>query len=317
VTTLKRTPRSMNTFLCAFIMLLLSEEAWADDLDIIVTKDAVPETRGEAYQRLTQAEFPMIAKKLAAQFSAALMLTGSGPSTKEPWKEARLADLYRVQFTLLQLWNYQLEEKAQRMEHVGLLLDLLEAPDIGYGRYLALHQIIEVLNHGLPYNSDKTPSAESILKRLDVLARDTRQPEDLRQHLLTVLFQYGDADKYFDLIIKLIADTRNVASKGGILTSCAPPGLAVRLTGENRRKYVRLSFEYIEDTNDGFSGHGYHLACTVGSFVGVKPVRDGQGSFAPDQNLPKYQDSNGLKKSFFQDTVNNALKWWAENNKNY
>lgn len=80
----------MKTFLCAFAMLLLSAAAWEDDLDIIVAKDAAPEARGEAYQRLTQAEFPVIDKKLAAQFSSVLLQAGAGPSTKEPRKEARL-----------------------------------------------------------------------------------------------------------------------------------------------------------------------------------------------------------------------------------
>ena len=282
-----------------------------------MTKDAAPEARGEAYYRLTKVEFSVIAKKLAAQFSTRLAFSGVGSSTKEPWKEARFTDWERANFTLLQLWYYHLEEREQKMEHVGLLLDLLESPEIGYGKSLALYQITEAIYHGLPHNSAKIPSKDGVMKRLDALVQDTRQPLDLRQQLVTILFKYGDADKYFDRIIEMSSATVSVVGKGEVLRTCAPPGLATRLTGKNRRRYVRLCFEYIQEMDDGISGHGYFLAGSIGSFVGVKPVRDGQSSFAPDQKLPKYQDANGLNKSFFQDAVNNALAWWAENKKNY
>jgi hypothetical protein len=56
-------------------------------------------------------------------------------------------------------------------------------------------------------------------------------------------------------------------------------------------------------------GYGYFLASAVGSHVGTE--------FVPDQSDPKYKGENGLKDTFFIETVENALRWWEENKSAY
>ncbi len=56
-------------------------------------------------------------------------------------------------------------------------------------------------------------------------------------------------------------------------------------------------------------GHSYFIASSLGDYVGVR--------FVPDQSDPIYKGLHGLKDAFFIETVDNALKWWAENKEKY
>jgi hypothetical protein len=89
------------------------------------------------------------------------------------------------------------------------------------------------------------------------------------------------------------------------------------LSFENRKLLYNYGFTLLGQIDDGKTGKGYGLALHLGRFVGIKSIHDVQATFQADQRLPEYQGEHGFKDSFFQDTVNNARNWWAENQKDF
>ena len=71
--------------------------ASADDLDLIASPATPPEEMGNAYERLTHADFPAIAPKLARLLGDPhLYLSGIGPRTAQPWDEKPLLRTRRI-----------------------------------------------------------------------------------------------------------------------------------------------------------------------------------------------------------------------------
>lgn len=64
---------------------------------------------------------------------------------------------------------------------------------------------------------------------------------------------------------------------------------------------VRSGFQIIEQGD----GRAYDIACALHRYLG--------SHFQPDQSDPKYQGNGRLTDAFFEDTVTNALAWWADN----
>lgn len=289
----------------------------ADDLDVIVDTTVAAKRRGEAYARLTTSEFRAIAPKLAKLIGTHPVLTGIGPSTKQPWSELQLSEGDRIGCTLSQLWHHHIEKGQTRGELIPLLLDLLDDSTIGSGRELAVSELSVRLHFGRSLSDPSIPPIDSILSRLEVLATDAKQPNDFRRSLVTILFEHGDPNKYLASAIELTSAEDTPLRQAESFRFCTPTSNAGKLTAANRKKYLRHSYQLLEQIDDGRSGTGYFLAMHIGQFVGVPPVRDGQGAFAPDQRLPKYQGQHGLTESFFQDTVINARKWWSEHKNEY
>lgn len=289
----------------------------ADDLDAIVDTTAAAESRGQAYDRLTAAEFRVIAAKLATLVGKHPVFTGIGPQTKQPWSETQLSEGDRIGCTLHQLWRYHIETAKTRGEHVPLMLDLLDDSDIGAGRHLAISELSSRLRFGRASSDPSLPSLDNILSRLDRLATDAKQPNDFRRRLIEILFQHGDPNKYLASAIELSSAEDTPLGQAEAFRFCTPTAQANKLTDVNRKRYVRHCYQLLEQIDNGRSGAGYFLAMHIGQFVGIPPVRAGQGSFAPDQRLAQYQDKHGLAKSFFQDTVVNARKWWSEHKHEY
>lgn len=317
------------------ILLGVTHCASADDLDTIVASDISATQRGELYERLTKVEFAPIAAKLARFLGHFPIITGIGPQTRHPWSEPRLSEGDRIACTLRQLWDHHLPAVRQRGESVGIMLSILDDPifETGVGsplpdfpgtafserfdgRALALYEIRGELGREKVPTGSSQAMRDRALRRLDRLARDTTQPDAVRTTTIEALSYFADPNAYLDLAIHLASKVRTPAGQGQTFNGLMCGGR--RLNAENQKRYLRHVFSLLEASDDGSSGAGYHLAISIGHTLGIRPLRDLQGPFTPDQRLPKYQGKNGgLTPGFFQDTVNNARKWWSENQSRY
>ena len=313
-------------------LLGLNHCSFADDLDAIVARDISAVQRGELYERLTKVEFAPIAAKLARLKGHYPILTGIGPQTRQPWSESGLSEGDKIGCTLHQLWEHHLDAARQRGDSVQIMLSVLDDPIFQPGVGAALPDFplrgfddrfdgrlsaLSVIQSELIVSRGKLPQAlrERILKRLDQMVQDAAQPAALRERAIGMLSAHGDPNEYLELAIQLSSKERTPVRQGGAFRLLTPG--ARRLTAENQKRWLHHAYSLLEKIDDGRSGEGYDLALTIGSVLGIRPVRDLQGAFAPDSSLSKYQGKNGLTHSFFQDTVNNARKWWSENQSRY
>jgi len=81
------------------------------------------------------------------------------------------------------------------------------------------------------------------------------------------------------------------------------------LSDKNRRLVLAAGFEVLKDWTESELQHGYFVATQLGFIL---KIRD---EFAPNQKARKYQGEHGLTDEFFIDTVKNALRWHAKNEK--
>lgn len=282
--------------------------AGADDLDTLVANDSTVEQRSAAYCRLAEGDFASFAGRLATLIGTHPVLTGIGPRTKTPWLEAQLVPSDRIGCTLSQLWNVLTPPTTERGRLILLLLEILEQPAVGAGRSLVIEELKSRLHYGIEYGDKTLPPLHDITTRLGRFARDDTQPTHLRRRVVEILLEHGDPNEYLDLAIALSneGDALRRSETFRFTTTMLQPE---RLTAQNRKRYLSHCVALLESIDDGRTGKGYFLAMHIGRFVGVKPVRPGQGAFAPDQRRQMYQADGGLNQAFFQDTVNNARRW--------
>lgn len=306
--------KSINA-LCLFA---IGSVALADDLDLLVDARTPPEERGNVYARLATVDFPSIAPKLATLIGTHPVLTGIGPRTKQPWLEEQMSEGDRIGCTLNQLWSFHVDRTRLDGQQIGLLLTILEDPSVGQGRYLPLQEIASRLHYG-KYDATYTnlPPVKTVLDRLDRLVRDESTPNHFRQNILAILFEHGDPNQYLDLTITISSSSSTDLQRSEAFRFCTPTLRREHLSAANQALYLRHAFTMLEKINDGKSGTGYFLAMHIGAFIGIKPVRAGQGAFAPDQRRRRYQKQGGLNERFFQETVDNALQWWKNNRHAY
>jgi len=297
------------------VLFIVAPAAWADDLDLMVDETVSAEVRAEAQARLASAEFRSIIARLSELISShrieSELRSGMGSPCDEPEK---LNERARIDCNLRQLWRQHMVAAKARREDVELMLDLLEDPSVGLGKRLVVWDLSSRLQIAIDnYQWSFLPTLQEVLQRLECFAQDAREPDDLRRVIIDLLVRNGDQNKYLDLALELSSAGDTPHRRAEFFQSCTRYCRQDKLSPENRRKYLRHAFRLLEQVDDGHSGHGYFLASQIGRFVGVPPVQEGQGSFAPDSRLPEYQGPQGLKEKLFQDTVNNACKWWEEN----
>jgi hypothetical protein len=273
--------------------------SYADDLDIIADRKTTPDERGRAYDRLTNADFNLIAAKLAIMIGTHPVLTGIGPRTKEPWNETQLSEGDRIGCVLSQLWQCHVRPTNSREQYIGIMLTLLEDSSVEPGRQLVIGELTTLLHFGRQF-SDTTLSWDTILPRLDRFARDLKQPNYFREKIVKVLFEHSDPNQYLDLAIELSSLENTPRSQADAFKLCTESFDKSKFSEANRKKYVKHCFELLEKADDGQNGIGVSLAMRVGEFLGIPPVRATEGSFAPDSQLKKYRDANGnIKQNFY------------------
>ena len=315
---------------CLHILLFLlalgcGQSVQADDLDVIVDRSTTPSERGEAYERLTKVPFESVAAKLLTLIGRTPVLTGINPVDPDhPWLEPRVSEHDRIGMTLHRLWKFYLDNQKTREKRINLMLELLENQSIGSGRSLVALELENCLYWGMRHHD--LPPLDKVLPRLEKIARNPKEPNGLRQTIFGILLEQGDPNHYLDDAIALCeeelektygySETAEVkqmrrSERFRFMVLHHVRG-GEKLTPENRAKCLRYGFQELKKIDDGRSGGGYFLAMDLGRLAGVEPMIPGGSPFCPDSRLPKYQGKHGLTESFFQEPVDNALKWWSE-----
>jgi hypothetical protein len=293
---------------------IMAPAVWADDLDVMVDETVSVETRAEAQARLAAAEFRPLMARLSELISSHRIETELRSGMNSPCdKPEKLNERQRIGCKLRQLWREQMAAAKERGDAMELMLGLLEDPSVGLGKNLVVWEVSARLHFASMHHDPALPPLREILQRLDRVVQNPREYDSHRRVIIDILMEHGDQNKYLDLALDLFSTGDPPIHRSAIFGECARHCLASKLTPANRRKYLLHAFRLLEEIDDGHSGHGYGLASQIGRFIGIPPVRQGTGSFAPDQRLPEYQKPSGLNEKFFQDTVNNARKWWEEN----
>jgi hypothetical protein len=210
-------------------------------------------------------------------------------------------------------------DKETQLKTGGLMLEMVEDESLGLERVSALEDIRLRLFHsgwGPPLG---LPPLDELHSRLERIARDEKQPVKFRRHVLRVIFVRAQLDAYLDLTAQLAASEPTAMEKAVAFFDMTAQAERSRFSEEAGKRYVRLCFEYLKPVDDHRNGDGYHFATKIGRFVGIREVDDSHGPFGPKRSLPKYQgaDKDPMTNGYFQDTVDNAMKWWEENKSKY
>lgn len=269
------------------------------------------------YDHYVGSEFAEIAQELAKRVGVNQPHQSHIPQEKlaEPWTHS-------LSLTLSSAWRFHTDYAALK-EPVGkkfeILMAVLENRDVRSGRRLALNEIATRLHWGsYPVTKDGSlPPNSDTIRRLRAIAFNRQEQTELREAIVPILFEHGDPNDYLELAIELASLKSDPLAIAASFRFATPVRISDRLTKENRARYLNYAFRLLESIDNRKSGTGYFLAVHIERFVGVLPVRPGQGSFAPDQTLDEYQGENGLTASFFQKTVDNASEWWMKNKSKY
>ena len=288
-----------------FLLLLVNTTLLADELDLLVNRNTSSEMCGKLYSSLCKKDFSEIAPKLAKLITTHPVITGIGPQTNKPWNEKQLSQDDRIGCTLWQLWRYHVIRVKQKSyaECIELMMSIFgntKAKD--RERQIALREISSNLHFGVsPYGRTlSTTEVNKTISRLDKYVFDESESIALRKSILPILFEHGDPNKYLNLAIEITNIETNPLVKVQSFWNVTPPYNTDKYTPENRNKYLKYAFDLLKQVDDGKTGKGYFLARHIGRFVGA------ENEFPPKKNVSG-------NDSYFQETVNNALKWWGEN----
>jgi hypothetical protein len=225
------------------------------------------------------------------------------PMTSKPWLEERCPESERIRYAAGTIWRAVTERaEAGSLSEPLAKLCLEDRPE---GERLFYLNALFYRHYG--------QLAKAALERL---AHDKAQPPEIGVKAAEILVQRVDADVYMRVLIDA-CDRIKDSSPRSERFRFATERLAGKISADSRKAILNYGFAQLRQIDDGKSGRGYFLAMHLGSIIGIKPIRDGQGAFAPDQRLQQYQGEHGLKDSFFQDTVNNAQEWWRKHERDY
>lgn len=222
-------------------------------------------------------------------------------TTNKPWMKLSYPVHVRVRCASETIW-YTVVAKASP----GSIADVLVESAVGSGAVAERLLYLTELRHR--HYSERTRG------RLERIAKDHTQPAPIVLAATEILVQRADANVYFPDLLKACDRIENILDRSEQFRRVTDD-LRGKMSLENQNRFLDYGFSLLRRINDGRSGRGYFLACHLGRFIGIPPVRDGQGEFTPDQRLPRYHTSvndGALNELFFQETVDNALRWCHE-----
>jgi len=196
---------------------------------------------------------------------------------------------------------------------MNLMLSLLENQSIGNARYTVAQEIGNRLYWGMREHDASLPPFSEVQPRLEKIAQNRNEPVDLRKAIIGILLEEGDPNSYLENALALCEAESDPLPRSEMFRYIILRHVrGDKLTVENRAKSLQYGFVLLEKVDDGHSGRGYFLAINLGHLAGVEPMIRGDQPFRPDLHLQQYKGPHGLTEAYFQETVDNARKWWRE-----
>ncbi|MSU57192.1 MAG: hypothetical protein EXS35_03245 [Pedosphaera sp.] len=278
-----------------------------ENVDALFKELATPGTSGERRDALVTELSTYSFSEVGTQAVRTICANQEGyyynPQTAKPWLEERCPEKHRIWFAAGAIWHRVLNHTDSSLISVLLAELSLVGSDCERTRYLS----------ALRFDGFYTDSAKPILERI---ASGKSEPAEIRVHAATILVQKADPNAYLQVLIESCEQIKDPLVRSERFRD-ATVRLSGKLSDANTKLFLNYGFKLLTSIDNGESGKGYFLAMDLGRFIGIKPIREGASPFMPDQHLPEYKDEHGLNVSFFQTTVNNAMKWWREHQKSY
>jgi len=302
-----------TSLILALALTLCLRTARADDLDQLADPTITGDERGQVYARLKEVPFPPIAARLLTAIDSHPVHACKVRPTK-PWSDANLSEGDRIACTLQKLWEAQLARAKTPGQNIEVLLNLIDDTSLGKVRGLPVNDVFVCLGATRRSPDPAMPPLEMILKRLERPAFDSKEPADLRAHIVRILYKHGDPNRYLDLALQISSTGQTLDEQVSLLVYSACLNQSQRLSTENRAKYVQRCGALLERTGFEDTALAWVMASQFGDFLGIPPERPGLGAFVPDYNKPEYK--NGAKR-WDEDTIKNARAWWAKHKLEY
>jgi hypothetical protein len=269
----------------------------------LVTKGTSGERRDALVADLSARSFSEVGTQAVQAICSSRGFGIYNAMTAKPWLEDQCPDQEKIRYAASAIWRAVIERAQAGSLSEQLAILCLEARPENE-RLFYLNALFS--RH---YNDRAKSSLERIV-------REETEPPAIAVKAAEILLQKEDANTFFPVLVAACKRIKNPLPRSEQFRF-ATQQLSVKLNNENRKLFLNYGFSLLSQIDDKKSGTGYFLAGHLGDFIGIKPVRDGQCAFAPNQLLPKYQGKHGLTDSFFQETVNNARKWWRKNERRY
>lgn len=260
-------------------------------------KDLSANQRDKLVELSKNEPFEKIAPTIIRAFNENQPFYGINPVGEKPWNNDRLTPNDRLYIMAGMVWQHHMNTRNDPAK-AKTMLALLQNTALKEEKLF----LITYITYDM-----WCPEAEEYLAKL---ARDLKNPLDLRQHAVVALLNKCDINKYMPLGIAIIRAHKEGLPRSQAFNSVTNMGN--RLFTLNRgtmSSVLSVGFKILSDLPENKLRDGYFVARQLGYILKEK------NGFAPDQKAKKYQGKHGLTDEFFTDTVENALNWYSQNMK--
>lgn len=217
------------------------------------------------------------------------------PYIKRPWEKQNLSDKHKKYIMARRVWSHHIDSEKNSSK-ANILLELLQKESKMRAELMLIHAI------SMYHWSSKAE------KTLSKMARSNIEPLDIREASVNALLNHSKINTYIPISIKIIRKHKTGPARAESFTLLTNLGGRIfNLNKKNRRVLISTGFQILRGLPKENHHGRYFVARRLGYVLKVK------NEFSPDQTREKYQGKNGLKKSFFTDTVENALRWYEQN----
>lgn len=273
-------------------------------LDELVAPGTTPARRGDLHDRLRDARLSTFGGRLVRLLQRHRPLSGIGPSTRTPWREAGLSEPDRIAATLTSVWRAHVG--SMDLRSAVDVVEILEDGEVGEARLIALQPLLAFGSAAGAAGSDATEFARRAMPRLERLAQ-TDTSNRLRSGLVWMLTGWSDPRCYFELAIQIARSGTNPAEECELLRRTGMLSHLGRLPAAARRPCLAYGFGLLRRLGDDAEHLRFVLATEIGDGLGIAPSAAGAPPFGPEVGNAARRSTPEYRRA----TVDRALSWYA------